>query len=84
MNSNELMFYLKGHFELSNEPPTREQWAKIRSRVLEAFPIQTTESQVLLPGEPPPLPTWLLRPPKAGDCGCGGTTPAEQSRVEGG
>ena len=26
MNSNDLMYYLKGFVDLTNEPPSRDQW----------------------------------------------------------
>ena len=84
MNSNELMYYFKGFFELSNEPPTREQWGKIRSHVLDAYPVVAQNAPQ--GSSAPPFPQFLLDRAKlpGTDCGCGGATPAGQSRVEGG
>ena len=41
MNSNDLMYYLKGFVDLTNEPPSRDQWGVIRARVKEASPVET-------------------------------------------
>ena len=39
MNSNDLMYYLKGFVDLTNEPPSRDQWGAIRAKVKEASPV---------------------------------------------
>ena len=41
MNSNDLMYYLKGFVDLTNEPPSRDQWGIIRAKVKEASPVET-------------------------------------------
>lgn len=90
MNSNDLMYYLKGFVDLTNEPPSRDQWGIIRAKVKEAFPVET----FVVDAPPMHNPTndprprrstdWPAFAPTKGDCGCGGATPAGQSRVEGG
>ena len=87
MNSNDLMYYLKGFVDLTNEPPSRDQWGIIRAKVREASPVET-----FVVGAPPMHnPIHDFRFPvldksrlPGSDCGCGGATPAGQSRVEGG
>ena len=87
MNSNDLMYYLKGFVELTNEPPTRDQWAIVRAKVLEASPVEP----FIVDAPPMHNPIHDFRSPvldksrlPGNDCGCGGATPAGQSRVEGG
>lgn len=90
MNSNDLMYYLKGFVELTNEPPSRDQWAIIRAKVLEASPVEPFivdappmhnpihdfRHPVLDRSKLPPAGPYA---PTSGDCGCGGATPAGQS-----
>ena len=89
MNSNDLMYYLKGFVDLTNEPPSRDQWGIIRAKVKEASPVET----FVVDAPPMHNPIHDPRPftfidrsklPPVGDCGCGGATPARQSKVEGG
>lgn len=94
MNSNDLMYYLKGFVDLTNEPPSRDQWGIIRAKVKEASPVETFVVDAPPMHNPihdprPFLDRSKLPPmgpfaPTSGDCGCGGATPARQSRVEGG
>ena len=35
------MYYLKGFVDLTNEPPSRDQWGIIRAKVKEASPVET-------------------------------------------
>lgn len=58
MDANGLMYYLKGHFELSNEPPSREAWGVMRAHVLGASPVEPLLMNPI-PGAPPKAP-----------CGC--------------
>jgi hypothetical protein len=62
MDANELLYYLKGHFELSNEPPSRDAWGIIRAHVLGATPADGVILRNPIPGTPP----------KSSDCGCTG------------
>ena len=39
MNANELLYWLRGYFELSNEPPTREAWGHIAAAIKYAQPL---------------------------------------------
>ena len=77
MDSNDLMHYLKGFVELVNEPPTRDQWAIVRAKVLEAYPAvdkplpmhnPTHDFRPFLPPRPVVLDPSKL--PPLGDCGC--------------
>lgn len=96
MNSNDLMYYLKGFVDLTNEPPSRGRSPTGRAKVKEASPVEP-----FIVGSPPmhnpihdPRPFTFIDPsklpplgpfaPTSGDCGCGGATPAGQSKVEGG
>ena len=83
MNSNDLMYYLKGFVDLTNEPPSRDQWGIIRAKVKEASPVEP-----FIVGSPPmhnptTMPPFLDKE-KLPCLGCGGATPAGQSKVEGG
>lgn len=40
VNANELMFFLKGHFETTNSPPTDKAWGILREAVLSASPVE--------------------------------------------
>ncbi len=83
MNSNDLMHYLKGFVDLTNEPPSRDQWGIIRAKVKEASPVET-----FVVGAPPMHnPTTIssfLDKTKLPCLGCGDKPSAGQSRVEGG
>lgn len=63
MNANDLMNYLRGFAELVNEPPTRDQWAIIRAKVLETSPVETFVVDA------PPMHNPLNLPMTKG-CGC--------------
>ena len=87
MNSNDLMYYLKGFVDLTNEPPSRDQWGIIRAKVKEASPVEP----FVVDAPPMHNPIHDFRLPvldksklPGNDCGCGGATPAGQSKVEGG
>ena len=101
MNSNDLMYYLKGFVDLTNEPPSRDQWGIIRAKVKEASPVETfvvdappmhnpiNDPRLRRSADWPvldhsKLPQAGPYAPTSGDCGCGGATPAGQSKVEGG
>jgi hypothetical protein len=76
------MYYLKGFVDLTNEPPSRDQWGIIRAKVKEAFPVETFVVDT------PPMHNpindhrlrrstdWPVFAPTSGDCGCGGATSA--------
>ena len=95
MNSNDLMYYLKGFVELTNEPPNRDQWGVIRAKVLstsivepfivDAPPMHNPTSM----GDVRPFIDQTKLPPLKGflpnsNCGCGSWPSAGQSDVEGG
>lgn len=63
MDSNQLLHYLRGFFELVAEP-TPEQIRAIRTEVLSAKPV---EAQI--------IPIEMRNPISQAGCGCGGGTP---------
>lgn len=66
MDSNQLLHYLRGFFELVADP-TPEQIRAIRTEVLSAKPV---EAQI--------IPVEMRNPVSHAGCGCGGTkTPAK-------
>jgi hypothetical protein len=73
MDANQLLFWLKGHFDLSNEPPTTEAWGAIKAKVREAFPV---EAWVV---DSPPMhnPIHLDRSKLPPDLPCVGCKPAQ-------
>lgn len=60
MDSNQLLHYLRGFFELVADP-TPEQIRAIRTEVLSAKPV---EAQI--------IPVEMRNPVSQADCGCGG------------
>ena len=71
MDSNQLLHYLRGFFELVDEP-TPAQIRAIRNEVLRARPV-TAE---LIPVEVvDPIKRVSTSRSKHGDCGCSGSTP---------
>ena len=78
MNSNDLMYYLKGFVELTNEPPTRDQWGIIRAKVKEASPVEPFVVDAPPMHNPTTISSFLDKT-KLPCLGCGGATPAGQS-----
>lgn len=81
MNSNDLMYYLKGFVDLTNEPPSRDQWGIIRAKVEEAFPVETFVVNAPPMHNPIHDPRPFAR--TSSGCGCGGATSAGQFKTEG-
>jgi hypothetical protein len=69
------MYYLKGFVDLTNEPPSRDQWGIIRAKVKEAFPVETFVVDAP-PMHNPIRADRSVFTPTIGDCGCGGATSA--------
>lgn len=75
MDANNLMFYLRGFVELTNEPPTKDQWAIIRAKVKESSPVDTfvvdyPPMHNPIPGSPRAFLDRSKLPGGDGDCGC--------------
>ena len=65
MNANELMYWLKDHFDLSNEQPSKDNWARIKGEVMNAYSVDA----VIV--DSPPMHASARRAPPTGGCtGC--------------
>lgn len=64
MDANQLLFYLRGFFELTPEDPSAQQLSAIRAEILSAKPADTNPLTSVRS-----MPMTGLPPPHQ-DCGC--------------